>query len=455
MVVLERSIVALQIQIKHLPGRHNQLAHGNRFGSASASSSGPLAGATSPYDRMGKLEDGYAEQLSNLSEDQTNSIRAYTGGHYSKMNGILRGTVVKNKWNSDQIDEYQEQIKLATDGLNTGSAPFAFQTLRGINLMPEHADKLFEQFTKSKGKTFTDPAFISSTANDKTSFGDDIQFQIHVPKGAKGMHVGLISLHPGENEFLMPPGSKFKVLGTEEKKIWGGTQRIVVLGLLKTPAKKKSFEELEQKHLPGRHNQRTHGNRFGSSAASEKGPLKESMNDIERRKVMQEEYRGWVEGLDSSENEALHTYTSMSYIQMNNQLRTGMDMGFGDQINEATAALKKVKTPFAFTAVRNVHFDGADALWKQFQDKKSKTFVDPAFVSTSTNNISKYDGGESTVMIKIHVPKGAHGGYVHDISDFPSENEFLLPPKSRFKVIRTYLRNGTQRVAEIALLKEN
>jgi len=227
-MLLEHSIILLKKEIKHMPGRHDQMSHGRRFGKLSYTS--PLHENDSQV-RSSQLSAAYKDQIDALSPEQTKAIRTYTGDSYEPMNGQLRygnGSYTTNT--------LKEQIATATEGLNTGRAPFAFKTLRGIDIADP--DTMFNDLTKKVGKTFVDPAFVSTTANMNTSFfGSDIRFQVHVPKGARGLYVNDISYSQNEREFLIPPGSRFKVLKTEIDQ-YG--KRVVSLGLATQPNKKKA-----------------------------------------------------------------------------------------------------------------------------------------------------------------------------------------------------------------------
>jgi SPP1 gp7 family putative phage head morphogenesis protein len=72
------------------------------------------------------------------------------------------------------------------------------------------------------GDVFARPSFVSTTvpgvASAEDIEGSRFMMQIRVPKGTRGIYIGSPNLkgrplYPGENEFLLPPRSRFKVLG--------------------------------------------------------------------------------------------------------------------------------------------------------------------------------------------------------------------------------------------------
>jgi hypothetical protein len=63
------------------------------------------------------------------------------------------------------------------------------------------------------GKTIQDPGFVStSVAGSGGNFTGTVKLRIEAPAGTPGIFVKKLSLHPGENEFLLAAGTKFRVL---------------------------------------------------------------------------------------------------------------------------------------------------------------------------------------------------------------------------------------------------
>lgn len=77
-------------------------------------------------------------------------------------------------------------------------------------------DDFFSSGVFEKGSEFQDKGFISTTIKKGSIGGENLE--IRVPKGAKGLYVQHISASPGDNEFLLPRNSKFRVVQKTDKK---------------------------------------------------------------------------------------------------------------------------------------------------------------------------------------------------------------------------------------------
>jgi hypothetical protein len=77
------------------------------------------------------------------------------------------------------------------------------------------------------GKVLTDKGFASTSVNVGGGFGGQ-KLVIRVPKGAKGLFVRPLSHYAGEDEFLLPRNSKFKVISVSPKQKTYGYDVITV-----------------------------------------------------------------------------------------------------------------------------------------------------------------------------------------------------------------------------------
>ena len=78
-------------------------------------------------------------------------------------------------------------------------------------------------------ETFTSTSVDPESAFHKVKTDDDLYdicCRIRVPKGSRALYIGPGSLHPTENELILPRGGKFVITGIErgtrgyEKFIW-------------------------------------------------------------------------------------------------------------------------------------------------------------------------------------------------------------------------------------------
>ena len=126
------------------------------------------------------------------------------------MNQYLRNKENKNNFLINSINKLSEKL------LNTPPLKNDYYLYRFIN------DDYFLKNIK-KGDIFTDKGFISTTRDPfyspglKSTFGL-ILVKIKIPKNKNvGLLIENFSLFPKEEEFLLPPSSKFKLISKDEK----------------------------------------------------------------------------------------------------------------------------------------------------------------------------------------------------------------------------------------------
>lgn len=167
--------------------------------------------------------------------------------------------------------------------------------------------------------------------------------------------------------------------------------------------------------------------------------------------------------LTSTEIEALRIYSSNDYRYINNYLR-GISDDLGPipegTIAQIRTALNKMEIPEDITLYR-----GTDAkpfkklLTKQmngehdWQSLIGKVYLEPSFVSTSVEKSASFASHSgNNVLWEIQAPKGAHGGMLNQISQYPSELELLLNSNSRF-LIDDVIENGSDIIIKMTLLQ--
>ena len=155
---------------------------------------------------------GYKEGIphtDHLPATIKSSITTYTGSSYKGINGALRNPSVGTPAATMRhIQNIQKAFKLSppTKQQTVVKRGFDFDGLKGMAAAAGLAS--IDQMTV--GMTLQDLGFVSTTHHEKASFGD-IKTEITVPVGAKALHIAPISLHKGENETLLPNGSKFVI----------------------------------------------------------------------------------------------------------------------------------------------------------------------------------------------------------------------------------------------------
>jgi hypothetical protein len=184
-----------------------------------------------------KLQALIPENIIN-DRELKNALDSYTGFGYSRLNGYLRGTTeTLDAADLRNIDKIQTALKsqTITEAATFSRGQYDFNGFKfarndegGMSFMrsattEEHAvtGEWVSSFDlKSlEGQTWKSDGFLSTATNvgtDRTapSVFDRTPIQIHVlaPAGTQGMVVGEV-----EKEFLMPHGSTFEIVKTEQK----------------------------------------------------------------------------------------------------------------------------------------------------------------------------------------------------------------------------------------------
>ena len=208
-----------------------------------------------------------------------------------------------------------------------------------------------------------------------------------------------------------------------------------------------------QEHMMGKHDQKTHGNKYGTddkgnkvlvykggsggkagtkkiykSIASFKDAMSGKTPEEKEAFLLANGGNAWIKSLTAGQRSALSTYTGHSYHQINESIgealrkNTPLDKVKQSIVDRATQALLNNKIPESITVTRGVH--GISHLFEV-----GKAFTDKGFMSTSVGS------GFSGFKLTIQLPKGSPGGYISPLSQYGHEKEFLLPPGARFQVL--------------------
>lgn len=136
-----------------------------------------------------------------LTAPQQKSLEGYTDGEYKSLNYNLRS--------GKPLSSYQAQLAFNIDAAMKNSRfPEDTFVYRGVG----NAEAFFgPQVTK--GTIVIDNGFISTSKHYSTGFADskNLVARINVKKGSRGIDVSSFSLHPLEDEIILPRGSMFIV----------------------------------------------------------------------------------------------------------------------------------------------------------------------------------------------------------------------------------------------------
>lgn len=221
-------------------------------------------------------------------------------------------------------------------------------------------------------------------------------------------------------------------------------------------------------HLPGKHDQSTHGNKYGKDENGNrvlvrKGGKKSSFDSSGFDSMSTEEKgdfldanggKTWRNSLTEDERNALELYTSSGFVEMNDILRHDRTdyprQDFYDKnIEDATSALTRSEAPCDMSVVRDV---GSDQV-KVFEGAEGTIHEEKGFCSTTIHNEGAGFGARDGVRMHIKVPKGSKGAYVEKGGlGIEGENEWLMPPKAKFRVNKVS-KNGPRTEVHLTLLK--
>lgn len=151
-------------------------------------------------------------KFDKLSSVEKQAIKDYTGGSYHSMNSSI---VADNP--NDKAGKAISGMKKAAVQLPTGlvlSRKFTF---------PEHHSLNVQRLVEAQGSVIKEFGIIS-TSTSTSVWSGDVHLKITAAPGAKGLFVGYgpngaksISQNPGENEIILPFGSRFYVKKVETK----------------------------------------------------------------------------------------------------------------------------------------------------------------------------------------------------------------------------------------------
>jgi hypothetical protein len=136
-----------------------------------------------------------------------------------------------------------------------------------------------------------------------------------------------------------------------------------------------------------------------------------------------------VNDLDSTQIEALTKYTGDDYVNINNSLR-GLETLSADNeeaVDIMKSTLSNASLPEDMTLYRGTSIEELGSLKNLPPDELiGKTFTQPSFLSTSTENSVATGTFSGNMQIEIEASQGAHGLDVSSISQYGSDEAEVL-----------------------------
>lgn len=135
---------------------------------------------------------------------QHSAVVSYTGGGYKAINRCLR----LNKA-FDCTPSVKGRIARATEAMRPTTEPIT--TFRGTELDMFGVSSVSE-LESMTGDVVRDLGFSSTSINPGSAFNGSVAMQIEIPPGTRGAYVANVSQFPGEREFVLAPGTRFRIL---------------------------------------------------------------------------------------------------------------------------------------------------------------------------------------------------------------------------------------------------
>jgi hypothetical protein len=156
---------------------------------------------------------------SKLKPMEYDSLRAYSGSHYRRINDMLR-KFDKPPAGSDMEKSIKSYIREIDKVMKREKVPEDIVTSRSVGLSVFGGDP-----TKYLGKTFKDDGFMSVSVADQPigSFGGgQAVLTIEVPKGTPGYYLNGVTKFPEEKELLLARGTELAISKVEkdDKGVW-------------------------------------------------------------------------------------------------------------------------------------------------------------------------------------------------------------------------------------------
>lgn len=195
------------------------------------------------YRQMSKSDASMMQEQMNKAtpppwtNEQHDALRYYTGGAYTTINKCARGTAPCDPTTKETLNNIMAGMKPSTSNilLYRATNPQSFGLASGT------------EFESLVGKTISDNGVIS-TSITKIGWSGKVKLEIEVPKGSNMAWVQPISLHPGENEMVLAPGTHFEVVSyTQHSDKFAGNFDSYTVRLRVIPGSDTRSRELKKK----------------------------------------------------------------------------------------------------------------------------------------------------------------------------------------------------------------
>ncbi|MEW4320185.1 ADP-ribosyltransferase [Bacillus thuringiensis] len=180
--------------------------------------------------------------------------------------------------------------------------------------------------------------------------------------------------------------------------------------------------------------------------------------------------KNWENNLTILEKQTIKDYTHFHYALINSHLRNGNPIDLktneGMIILNIDNALRKGSISTDIIVYK--HLASGKSLGLDFKASKNdkeyikkainilknninKIIIRPDYLSTTLDKTGKESELSGKIRMEINVPKGTHAADISGISEYPEEQEILLPRNSKIKI--RDVSTTTEEGSEIIILK--
>ena len=170
---------------------------------------------------IGALEQMGSKQVSRLSADVVEAIRAYTDGpDYLEINEGLRSGVYESGDSDWRISRYIGGIDEAMASSASTMDLYLTRRVAGADAIESILAEVGRDAAKRDpsllvGRVMVDRGYVSTSASttaiDPEEFGADLDMSIHAPEGTRGVYVAGLSEAPEQMEFLLDRDTQFVI----------------------------------------------------------------------------------------------------------------------------------------------------------------------------------------------------------------------------------------------------
>lgn len=178
---------------------------------------------------------------------------------------------------------------------------------------------------------------------------------------------------------------------------------------------------------------------------------------------LQESHKQWLKSLSADDKTLVRDYTRMAYREFNEILRTSAEDYFNNPLYQGTSETyrrQQIENAKRLSDILSGYFPERDFVtyrriagsFDELPEISDVEVFDDGFMSTSLleSQTKQFGGTYSEVFYKIYVRKGSNvGGYISELSRFENEQEFLIKPGTKFKVLKTESKRTSDGIIQI------